>query len=125
MPISPRACSRLISPRLMSRPKAAETLGASRRQIFTTVILPLIWPYVFSGLVFVVDSMNEFVISFFLGQFKTVTLPVKIVTQLRSGYSPVVASAAMFFLMMSVVSFALVARFGDLPKLPGARSLKE
>ncbi|OYX40824.1 MAG: hypothetical protein B7Z02_17795 [Rhodobacterales bacterium 32-67-9] len=109
----------------MSRPKAAETLGASRRQIFTTVILPLIWPYVFSGLVFVVDSMNEFVISFFLGQFKTVTLPVKIVTQLRSGYSPVVASAAMFFLMMSVVSFALVARFGDLPKLPGARSLKE
>ncbi|WP_421850345.1 ABC transporter permease [Oricola sp.] len=103
--------------------EAAETLGATRRQVFTTVILPLIRPYIFSGVVFVVVfSMNEFVISFFLGQFNTVTLPVKIVTQLRSGYSPVVASAAMFFLAMAVVGFALVARLGDLPKLLGAGS---
>ena len=65
--------------------------------------------------------MNEFVLSFFLGQFATITLPVKIMTQLRSGYSPVIAVAAVFLMALGVLVFSLVARFGNLPKLLGAR----
>lgn len=101
--------------------EAAETMGADQRQIFTTVVLPLVAPYLFAGFAFVfVLSMNEFVISFFVGQFTTVTLPVKIFSQLRSGYSPVIATAAVFFMLLAVVVFSTVARFGDLPKLLGA-----
>ena len=59
--------------------EAAETMGASPSRTFTTVILPIVVPYMFAGYAFVfVISMNEFIISFFIGQFSLATLPVKI-----------------------------------------------
>ncbi len=101
--------------------EAARTMGADDWQTFLTVIVPLITPYMVAGFAFVfVLSMNEFIISYFLGQFAISTLPVKIFSQLRSGYSPVVASAAVMFILLAVVVFGLIARFGDLPKLLGA-----
>jgi putative spermidine/putrescine transport system permease protein len=101
--------------------EAAETMGADRRTTFVTVVLPLILPYMVAGYAFVfVLSMNEFIISFFLGQFATVTLPVKVFSSLRSGYTPVIASISVLFILLAVAVFSLVARFGDLPKLLGA-----
>ncbi len=101
--------------------EAARTMGADDRRIFTTVVLPLIRPYMIAGFSFVfVLSMNEFIISYFLGQFAIATLPVKIFSQLRSGYSPVIASTAVLFMLLAVAVFGLIARFGDLPKLLGA-----
>lgn len=101
--------------------EAARTMGADARKTFLTVVLPLIAPYMVAGYAFVfVISMNEFVISYFLGQFATVTLPVKIFSSLRSGYSPVIASASVMFILLAVIVFGLIARFGDLPKLLGA-----
>jgi putative spermidine/putrescine transport system permease protein len=41
---------------------------------------------------------------------------------LRYGYTPVMASASVFFVALTVIIFSLVARFGDLPKLLGAHS---
>ena len=101
--------------------EAARTMGADDRRTFLTIILPLITPYMVAGFAFVfVISMNEFIISYFLGQFAIATLPVKIFSQLRSGYSPVIASVAVMFMLLAVVVFGLIARFGDLPKLLGA-----
>ena len=101
--------------------EAARTMGADDRRTFSTVILPLIMPYMVAGYAFVfVFSMNEFIISYFLGQFAIATLPVKIFSQLRSGYSPVIASTAVLFMLLAVAVFGLIARFGDLPKLLGA-----
>ena len=75
--------------------EAAETMGASPSRTFGTVILPMILPYMFAGYAFVfVISMNEFIISFFIGQFSLATLPVKIFSQLRSGYTPTIASVS-------------------------------
>lgn len=106
--------------------EAAETMGANRRKVFTTVIFPMVFPYMFAGYAFVfVVSMNEYIISFFLGQSATITLPVQILSSLRSGYSPVTASVAVMFILLAVVVFSLVARFSDLPKLLGAWSPKE
>jgi putative spermidine/putrescine transport system permease protein len=86
----------------------------------------LVRPYMVAGFAFVfVLSMNEFIISYFLGQFAVVTLPVKIFAQLRSGYSPVIASVAVMFILLAIVVFGLIARFGDLPKLLGAWSPRE
>ncbi|WP_120633759.1 ABC transporter permease [Ruegeria sp. EL01] len=101
--------------------EAAKTLGADRLRIFTTVVFPLIRPFLISGFAFVfVLSLNEFVISFFLGQSRVVTLPVKIFSSLRSGYSPSVASASVLFIAISFVSFGLIGVFGNLTRLMGA-----
>ena len=101
--------------------EAAETMGASPTRTFTTVILPMILPYLFAGYAFVfVISMNEFIISYFIGQFSLTPLPVKIFSQLRSGYTPTIASVSVLFILLAVVVFGLVAKFGDLPKLLGA-----
>ncbi|MFQ5785520.1 MAG: ABC transporter permease [Alphaproteobacteria bacterium] len=106
--------------------EAARTMGADDRRTFFTIVLPLVVPYMAAGFAFVfVLSMNEFIISYFLGQFATVTLPVKIFASLRSGYSPVIASAAVMFILLAVVVFSLIARFGDLPRLLGAWTPKE
>ncbi len=101
--------------------EAARTMGADRRRIFTTIILPMVFPYMVAGYAFVVVlSMNEYIISYFLGQHATITLPVQLLASLRSGYSPIIAAVSVMFILFAVFIFSLVARFGDLPKLLGA-----
>lgn len=101
--------------------EAAETMGADRRKVFCTVILPIITPFLVSSFAFVfVLSMNEFVISFFVGQSQVSTLPVQIFSSLRGGYSPTIASASVVFILMAFVVFGLIGIFGNLPKLLGA-----
>ena len=106
--------------------EAAETMGADQRKSFFTIVLPMITPYMVAGYAFAfVISINEFIISFFLGQFAVYTLPVKIFSSLRAGYTPTIASISVLFILLALIVFSLVARFGDLPKLLGAWSPKE
>ena len=106
--------------------EAARTMGADSRRMFMTIILPMVTPYMVAGYAFaLVLSMNEYIISFFVGQHSTITLPVQILASLRSGYSPVIAAVAIMFVAFAIVVFSLVARFGDLPKLLGAWTPKE
>ncbi len=106
--------------------EAARTMGADSRRVFTTIILPMVLPYMVAGYAFVVVlSMNEYIISFFLGQHATITLPVQLLASLRSGYSPIIAAVSVMFILFAVVVFSLVARFGDLPKLLGAWTPRE
>ncbi|MBC6439889.1 MAG: ABC transporter permease [Rhodospirillales bacterium] len=106
--------------------EAGRTMGADGRRIFTTVIFPMVLPYMVAGFAFVlVLSMNEYIISFFLGQHATLTLPVQILASLRSGYTPVIAAVAVMFILFAVVVFSLIARFGDLPRLLGAWTPRE
>lgn len=101
--------------------EAARTMGAGRRIVFLTVILPLIRPYVISGFAFaVVLSLNEYIIAYMVAGFTAETLPIRIFNALRYGYTPVMASAAVVFVLVSVAVFGTVARFGDLPRLLGA-----
>ena len=101
--------------------EAARTMGADSRRMFTTIIFPMILPYMIAGYAFVVVlSMNEYIISYFLGQHATITLPVQLLASLRSGYTPIIAAVSVMFILFAVVVFSLVARFGDLPKLLGA-----
>ena len=106
--------------------EAAQTMGADQRKTFTSVILPMITPYMVAGYAFAfVISVNEFIISFFLGQFAVYTLPVRLFASLRAGYSPTIASISVLFILLAGVVFTLVARFGDLPRLLGAWTPKE
>lgn len=101
--------------------EASSTLGASDRKVFTTVVLPLVIPYLISGFAFVfVLSLNEYIIAFMTVGFTVETLPIKIFNALRYGYTPVMASVAVLFIAINLLIFGLIGRFGNLPRLLGA-----
>ena len=101
--------------------EAAESMGADNRTVFTTVVLPLVRPYMISGYAFAfVLSLNEYIIAYMVAGFTVETLPIKIFNSLRYGYTPVMASVAVLFVIIAILVFGLIARFGNLPKLLGA-----
>ncbi len=103
--------------------EAAATMGADDRAVLRTVVLPLILPYIVSGFAFAfVLSLNEYIVAYMTVGFTMETLPIKIFNALRYGYTPTMASVSIFFVAVAAVVFALIARFGDLPKLLGALS---
>lgn len=106
--------------------EASTTMGADDRAVFKTVILPMVRPYLISGYAFAfVLSLNEYIVSFMVSGLTVETLPIKIFNSLRYGYTPVMASVAVFFVLIGFLVYGLIARFGDLPKLLGAWSGRE
>jgi putative spermidine/putrescine transport system permease protein len=106
--------------------EASTTMGADDRTVFVTIVLPMVRPYLISGYAFAfVLSLNEYIVAYMVAGFTVETLPIKIFNSLRYGYTPVMASVAVVFVVVSMVVFGLIARFGDLPKLLGAWSHKE
>ena len=105
--------------------EAATVMGARKQTVFMTVTLPLIRPYIISGFAFAfVLSLNEYIIAYLVAGFTVETLPIKIFNSIRYGYTPVMASVAVFFVIIAIVVFSLVACFCDLPKLLGAERKK-
>ena len=101
--------------------EAAESMGADNRTVFTTIVLPMVRPYMISGYAFAfVLSLNEYIIAYMVAGFTVETLPIKIFNSLRYGYTPVMASVAVAFVLIAIAVFGLIARFGNLPKLLGA-----
>jgi putative spermidine/putrescine transport system permease protein len=101
--------------------EAAETLGAREGMMFRTIVLPMVRPYMFSGYAFAfVLSLNEYIVAYMVAGFTVETLPIKIFNSLRYGYTPVMAVVAVLFVLLAMLIFGLLARFGDLPRLLGA-----
>ncbi len=104
---------------------AAATMGATRAVTFRTVVLPQTIPYTISGFFFaLVLSFNEFIVTFFVSASAYSTVTLQIFNSLRNGYTPTMAVAAITFIVVSVVVFSAVARWGDLPRLMGAEPSK-
>ncbi len=102
--------------------EAAKTMGAPEEHVFTTVVLPIIFPFIVASLIFVaIFSLNEYLIAYMVGGFATQTLPVKIFASMRTGFSPAICVAAVLFLTIGLIGFLTIARFGNLPKLMGAK----
>lgn len=102
--------------------ESARTMGAPDDYVFRSVVLPMIAPYCISSMIFVaIFSLNEVLISYMVGGFATQTLPVKIFTSLRTGFTPAMCVAAVLFLALGILGFAIIARLGSLPRLLGAR----
>lgn len=107
-----------IEPALL---EAGSTMGATSRQLFRTVIFPLVLPYIVASFAFcLVISLNEYIILLMTIGFSYETLPIKVFNAMRYGYSPILAAIAVLFLMINVLVFGLIAAFGNLPRLLGA-----
>lgn len=105
---------------------AAATMGATEAVTLRTIILPQMVPYTLSGFFFaLVLSFNEFIVMFFVSASGYATVTLQIFNSLRNGFTPTMAVAAITFIVVSIVVFTLVARFGDLPRLMGADQSKK
>ena len=92
--------------------EAARTMGADEKTVFRTVILPIAAPFAFAGFAFCfVLSLNEYIIALMTVGFTVETLPIKIFNALRYGYTPVIASIAVVFLLINIMIFSLIAKF--------------
>ena len=110
---------RSVDPALL---EVARTMGAREGDLFRTVVLPIILPYVVCGLVFVfILSLNEYIIAYMSAGFSIETLPIKVFNNLRMGFQPTMCVGAVLFMLVGVAGFGLIAALGDLPKLLGAR----
>jgi putative spermidine/putrescine transport system permease protein len=102
--------------------EAARTLGARERDIFSTIVLPVIWPYLCSAGVFVfISSINEYIIAYMTSGFAVTTLPIKVFDSLRMGFQPTMCVGAVLFMLVGLVCFGAIGAFGNLPKLMGGR----
>lgn len=100
--------------------EAAQMMGARPMQVFRTVVLPLIAPYVFTGFALVtIISVNEYLVANMISGFVVETLPIKIFNNVRYGYSPVVAAASMVFVTLTVTILLVLSRITDLVALFG------
>ena len=99
-------------------------MGARRGQVLRTVILPLLTPFMISGYAFAfVLSLNEYIIAYMVAGFTVETLPIKIFNSLRYGYTPIMGVVAVIFVALAALTFGLIGRYGNLPRLLGAERI--
>jgi spermidine/putrescine transport system permease protein len=92
--------------------EASLSLGATHRQTFFKVVLPMLTPaLIAAGLLVFILSLDDFLIAFFCAGSSVQTLSLYIFSMIRSGVSPVVNALATFML---IVSSLLVAIFCSL-----------
>ncbi|WP_417804622.1 ABC transporter permease [Thalassospira lucentensis] len=84
--------------------EAANDLYANEWQAFRRVTLPLLWPGILSGamLSFII-SLDDFVISYFVGGAGATTLPIYIFGMIRIGITPEVNAISAMMLLVSIV----------------------
>jgi putative spermidine/putrescine transport system permease protein len=82
--------------------QAARSLGAAPLATFRYVTLPVIWPGIAAGAVFAfLTSFSEIVLSLFLSNRETITLPVQMWSGIRFEINPTVAAASSLFVALS------------------------
>lgn len=102
--------------------EAALDLGASPRQVFCGITLPLVSPAIFSGMLLAFAmSIDDVIISVFVTGVNTSTLPVKIYTQLKTGVTPKVNALCTLLFLATLALCGLAAFLGRVPKPPGGK----
>lgn len=90
---------------------AAANCGAPPLQTFLTVTLPAVMPGIITGsLIMFVLAFNEFVVSLFLVDKRTMTLPVEIFLSVRDIVTPDVAAVSVVYLVVSVAAIWILDR---------------
>jgi putative spermidine/putrescine transport system permease protein len=86
---------------------AALSLGATPRQTFFRVTLPLVRPGILTGAVFAfITSFDEVIIAIFVSGVSSKTLPMKMWDGVRTEISPVLTAVSTILIVLSVVVLA-------------------
>jgi spermidine/putrescine transport system permease protein len=92
--------------------EAAHDLGASERQTLIRVTIPICMPGIISGfLTAITISLEDFVITYFVGGPGSSTLPVYIYSAIRFGVSPVINALSVVMILGTVVLTYLLRNF--------------
>ncbi|MDR2435678.1 MAG: ABC transporter permease [Treponema sp.] len=92
--------------------EAAHDLGATERQTFLKVTVPLCMPGIVSGfLTAVTISLEDFVITYFVAGPGSTTLPLYIYSSIRFGVSPVINALSVVMILGTVALSYLLRNF--------------
>lgn len=106
-----------ISPTLE---EGALVLGANRRKAFFDITLPLAKTGIIAGAVFAFAfSMDEVAASMFLTTTKVYTLPIALISMMRSNFNLTIAAAAVMLLGLTVVLIFLLDRLVGMDRVVG------
>jgi putative spermidine/putrescine transport system permease protein len=94
--------------------EAAETLGASYRQVLLKIILPLIRPGIVAGMIFgFILSFDDVNVSLFLVDARTTTLPISVMSYLQYSFDPSVAAISSLLIAATfIITIVLERSFG-------------
>jgi putative spermidine/putrescine transport system permease protein len=94
--------------------EAAETLGASNRQVLMKIILPLIRPGILAGMIFgFILSFDDVNVSLFLVDARTTTLPIAVMSYLQYSFDPSVAAISSLLIGITfLITIVLERSFG-------------
>ncbi len=82
--------------------QAAQDLGASGFRIFIKVILPLLAPGIAAGAMMAFTlSMDDFVVTFFVGGAGSTTLPVKVYSMMKHGSPAIINALSVIFMALT------------------------
>lgn len=89
--------------------EAAHDLGATELQTMTKVVVPAIMPGILSGFMMAITmSLEDFVITYFVGGPGSTTLPVYVYSSIKYGVSPVINSLSCVLISLTcLLAFAL------------------
>jgi putative spermidine/putrescine transport system permease protein len=91
--------------------EAALSLGASRREVWLHVMLPLLRPGLLAAGIFAfVETIDNFSISVFLVARESTTLPVEVYSYIRDFDDPSVAAVAMVSVVFSTMLMFVIER---------------
>ena len=91
--------------------QAAQSLGASRLQVFRTITLPLLRPGIIAGAILAfVQSFDELVVSLFLTGPNLSTLPVSIYHYIEYNSDPTIAAISVIVVVISTTVILLTER---------------
>ena len=92
--------------------QAAQSLGATRLEVFRTVTLPLLRPGIVAGAMLAfVQSFDELIVSLFLTGPQLSTLPVKIYHYIEFNSDPTIAAISVVVVVISATVILLTERF--------------
>lgn len=103
-----------------SLPEAALALGATEREAFWEVTFPLARTGIIGGAVVAFAfSFDDVSMSLFLSDPKAYTLPVAMVSMMRSNFDLAIAAASMLFVATTILIVMLLDRLVGLDRLIG------
>lgn len=97
--------------------EAARDLGASAFYTFRRITLPLIKPgLIVAGIFAFIVSFDETTVSIFITGGKTITLPVRIFSQLEYGLDPTGTAISSLLILMAVIALYIISKVFGLEK---------